>query len=141
MARASEMREQLFSCEWAAGFVALWNAGSTTTGKRLSGSAPTAFRLLGTCTHEMVVCWDALGAVACADGVAAQRFSSDEAGWTRLMSGILSPVAAVMGGTIRYEGDLAFLARSAKAFNEIVRVASKVTLPHGDRNDHDDPKH
>lgn len=133
MGRPSEIGAQLFSSEWTAGFVALWNEVSTTTGKRLSGSAPTAFRLLGTRTHEMVVCWDACGAIACVDQVATRRFSSDEAGWSRLMSGALSPVAAVMGGTIWYEGDLAFLARSAKAFNEIVRVANKVALLQGDK--------
>lgn len=113
---------------WWARFRTAWNRHDEGR-ERLAGAGTLVFRVVGDRERSVRVHLDDGGWMTVAPAPEEAypdipTFSAAEDGWLRFLQGRMGAVQAVMSGTLRYEGPLAFVMRNRTSFDAFAEVAA-----------------
>ena len=119
---------ELFSKDWAEGFVHEWNASSVAS--KLRGLGSVTFRVTDAGESLVTLHWSERGQAKLLDEVdcTAPMLSASMADWLAFVRGEFSATAGVMDGRMRFEGQLTAILPYTLAFNDVAKVAGRVRL-------------
>ncbi|MET0400556.1 MAG: SCP2 sterol-binding domain-containing protein [Longimicrobiaceae bacterium] len=118
------------SLEWWERFRAAWNEQAETR-ERLAGAGALLFEVEGDPERRVLADLDEHGWMTVSPAREAAHpdtptFTASEKGWLRFLGGELGAVQAVIGGTLRYQGPIAFVMRNRTSFDALAEVAARM---------------
>jgi putative sterol carrier protein len=118
------------SLEWWERFRASWNDQAEAR-ERLAGAGALLFEVEGDPERRVLADLDERGWMTVSPAREAAHpdtptFTATEKGWLRFLGGELGAVQAVISGTLRYQGPIAFVMRNRTSFDALAEVAARM---------------